>query len=199
MDILVCKIWSDRQYTNVIELGAGCGLCSIVCSKLIQFQQMQSKPSVVSKICVTDYDPGALQIIQDNININPIEVSKLYSTDSNNKFERFHNIQWSVENIKWGDDLKLNTLDNSTEIPSPMLSPGYDLIIGSDLIYCTGVIQPLFCTVDQIIQQKTSNMDRQCVFILAFSFDIGEVRTYIMYKTDFIIMNMMLLCILLCY
>jgi hypothetical protein len=48
----------------------------------------------------------------------------------------------------------------------------FDMILGTDLLYCVDVVYPLLRSVSQLLGNKNS------VFVLVSSFDIGEVRLY---------------------
>ena len=52
--------WNTLQATTVIELGAGVGVAGLVASKL----------SGCRKVVLTDYDPGAIQLLQENMALN---------------------------------------------------------------------------------------------------------------------------------
>lgn len=93
------------------------------------------------KVVLTDHDPGCLEILQENITINNCEQNcqKEY-------------LQWGNSLIQFKDFLSSSSL----------------LLIGSDLLYCSSVVQPVFETVSKSIGDNGR-------FVLASSFDIGEV------------------------
>lgn len=96
----------------------------------------------VQQVVFTDYDPGVLRLIGESIDINkPTACS-------------------SLEILEWGDRAEASKVAGSEKFP---------LVIGTDLIYCKEVIEPLFTTV-------SVTLARSGVFILVTSFDIGQVR-----------------------
>ena len=101
----------------------------------------------VRQVILSDYDPGCLSLLQTNIELNsnayPIPMSKC-----------------SVIEYKWGTNP--NTLLSCTQ-------DGYDLVIGSDLLYCVEIVSPLFTSVSQLLKADLG------LFILVSSFDTGEV------------------------
>lgn len=101
-----------------------------------------------SKIFLTDYDNGSLKILRDNIELNDCA----------------HNC--SVHEVEWGKTL-----------PTPLSESANDLtlIIGSDLLYCAGVVRPLIKTVHAILSCSPPSS----IFVLASSFDFGKVSFYI--------------------
>ena len=52
--------WSTLQSSSIVELGAGVGVAGLVASQL---------PGC-NKVVFTDYDPGALQLIEENVSLN---------------------------------------------------------------------------------------------------------------------------------
>jgi predicted nicotinamide N-methyase len=101
------------------------------------------------RVIFTDNDPGALGLIQDNLAINRIADRCL------------------VYSLAWGAALPGNIRSAVTEDESLLL-------IGSDLIYCKGVVKPLLTTARDLF--STVSADRSVGFVLCFSFDTGEVR-----------------------
>ena len=101
----------------------------------------------VKHVILSDYDPGCVNLLQTNIELNsnayPIPMSKC-----------------SVIEYKWGSDP--NTLLSYTQ-------DGYDLVIGTDLLYCVEIVSPLFTSVSQLLKADVG------LFILVSSFDTGEV------------------------
>ena len=97
--------------SRVCELGSGCGLVGIVTSLL-----------GAEEVVLTDYDPGALELIERNVLVN---------CSANNTCK--------VQSFQWGADVRL-------------LKPPFDLALGADLLYCVEVVEPLFNTVSQLIR-----------------------------------------------
>ena len=103
--------WSTLRPSRFCELGAGCGLVGVVASLL-----------GAGEVVLTDYDPGALELIERNVRTNCSE-------------ERV----CEVRSFQWGHDV-------SSLTPSP-----FDLVLGADLLYCSKVVEPLFNSVSQLI------------------------------------------------
>ena len=126
----------------------------------------------VKQVILSDYDPGCVNLLQTNVDLNssayPIPMSKC-----------------SVIEYKWGSD------------PSALLTytqDGYDLIIGSDLLYCVEIVSPLFTSVSQLLKPDVG------LFILVSSFDTGEVRvihilTYSIYSIIYSNFLYMFVCV----
>ena len=105
----------------------------------------------------TDHDPGCLQLLRDNINLN---------SQSN----ALSHAQTFVSFYSWGDSTI--PVDNSIifKTTDTKLAPSkFQLIIGSDLIYCIEVVRPLFQTIINFMIAGNG------LFILATSFSLGEV------------------------
>jgi predicted nicotinamide N-methyase len=116
------------------------------------------------RVILTDYDPGCLELL--NINI------------ANNNCQEVASTQF----LQWG------SVGVVTEIMEQVTGVGPPLLIGSDLLYCTEVVRPLFETIAQFLKKKESTAtaltgaaltDRAPLeegqFLLASSFDVGEV------------------------
>lgn len=91
----------------IVELGSGCGLSGIFCAKYLNSQ----------RVLLTDYDPGSLSLIQDNILLNEVEdLARCLPLEWGNGLAE----PWHYSDI---------------------------IILGSDLIYSKDVVEPLFMTV----------------------------------------------------
>mmetsp|Transcript_22489 Transcript_22489/g.32326 ORF Transcript_22489/g.32326 Transcript_22489/m.32326 type:complete len:181 (+) Transcript_22489:175-717(+) len=123
-----------------------CGLTGILISSI---------PGVES-VTFTDHDPGCLQLLRDNISLN-------------NQTNAVYHAQTFVSFYSWGD--ATIPVDSSLLVESlePKIAPTkFHLIIGSDLIYCIEVVQPLFQTIKNFLITDNG------LFILATSFSLGE-------------------------
>lgn len=99
-------------------------------------------------VVFTDNDPGALGLISDNLAMNALD----------------H--KGSVHSLAWGAAVP-------TEIKDAFTAPESLLLIGSDLIYCKGVVRPLLTTARALFDLVGT--ERSVGFVLCFSFDTGEV------------------------
>jgi predicted nicotinamide N-methyase len=172
----LASVWGN-QFTpkSIIELGAGCGLSSIYASKL-------------GGLCIailTDYDLGCIDLLRNNVRANTnLLVDKKEKSSSALSTSSFHlpspceqqleltnqqqssNCKLFCEVFKWGSEvtplLQLLKQEGGMSV--------FDMILGTDLLYCVDVVNPLLRSVSQLLGNKNS------VFVLVSSFDIGEVR-----------------------
>lgn len=125
---------------EVLELGAGCGLSGLTVAQLPPVQQL----------ILTDYDPGSLKLLEENIQLNRARLPG----------------ESSAHYLKWGQ-----TIPDEVSTPRASgseLSNRFRLILGADLIYSIDVIRPLFTTVGALLAAS------QSVFVLASSFALNE-------------------------
>lgn len=138
----VIKHWNSLQCETIMELGAGCGLTGLVVSKL----------DGVKSVIFTDYDPGSLDLISDNVKLN--------SFDSNVGFH-VHFLQWGKE------------VPDSVRSQCSYPAEGFRLILGADLLYCVEVVEPLFASVSRLLCEGGG------LFVLVTSFSLEKVTTAI--------------------
>jgi hypothetical protein len=100
------------QPFTVVELGSGVGLGGLAAATRKE----------VGRVVMTDYDPGALDLIRDNVAHN----SAVTGSD-----------RCSAVLCEWG-------------VRSPYI-PQSPLVVGSDLIYAPEVVQPLLTSVDHCL------------------------------------------------
>lgn len=111
--------WSSEKRKVIVELGSGAGLSGIVASRL---------GGSTTSVFLTDYDPGCIDILEENIVIN--------SCESNTK----------VFAVEWGKNLP-------DEISIALEAAGQDnLLIASDVIYSASIVKPLFESVLQVLR-----------------------------------------------
>eukprot|EP01117_Protostelium_nocturnum_P007453 TRINITY_DN2665_c0_g1_i2.p1 TRINITY_DN2665_c0_g1~~TRINITY_DN2665_c0_g1_i2.p1 ORF type:complete len:159 (-),score=42.27 TRINITY_DN2665_c0_g1_i2:21-497(-) len=98
-----------------------------------------------SPVILTDYDEDAIQLLEGNLDLN-------YSENDTKKP--------LVSKLVWGDDASMSQFNEKH--PS-----GFDFIIGSDIVYYTAAVRPLFVTADRLLsQKKTTKVEEGNVFIL---------------------------------
>jgi predicted nicotinamide N-methyase len=197
-----------KKNINILELGAGCGLAGLVSSKL----------SNINRVIFTDYDPGSLQLIQENVDediksnkycchcynkdFNDI-INNNYFTEENKKKCQIckNEVNFVVEFLEWGTKIPIaidqcfNKLDSNNDSSNNSNIMTDNLIIGTDLLYCSQVVSLLLNSVSQLLNAKkqiiensnnNSNNNSNSVdliennrngglFILVSSFDIGKV------------------------
>lgn len=141
----ICSSWLSLKADRVLELGAGCGLTGLVASKL------DGKPSVV----FTDYDPGSLDLIRENVGLN--------WRDSGAHTHHVHFLEWGVP------------VPEDTKVQCSYPPGGFALIVGADLLYCKEVVDPLFTTVRELLDPERG------LFILTTSFSLDEVSLCALY------------------
>lgn len=101
----------------------------------------------------TDYDPGSLKLIDENIQLN---------NNNNNNVSCFSHF------LEWGS----NTSDIINSLSDYHIN-SFNLIVGTDLIYSIDVVNPLFCTAKDLL----NNCDGK--FLLVTSFMLNEVSIII--------------------
>jgi predicted nicotinamide N-methyase len=158
--------WDDLKGRKVLELGAGVGLAGILASKLPGTEQ----------VILTDYDHGSLELLIENIQLN-LDVGDGCIT--------------TVEYLEWGKDRKVpnassqasssgsEKITKTSEISdavSESISCGevedaetFSLLLGTDLLYCTDIVKPLFKSVKMLLENS-----RNSCFVLVSSFDPGQ-------------------------
>lgn len=137
--------WSRVCSNIIIELGSGCGLCGIVTS------QMKG----VEYALMTDYDPGALEIINSNITMN----------------KSHEEMKYQVELLEWGTAIPYCITKELSNVEYKCENVYSMLILGTDLLYSVDIVEPLVQTVNKFLLLAKENKG---MFILVSSFDIGE-------------------------
>jgi predicted nicotinamide N-methyase len=145
---------------SVLELGAGCALAALTA--------LQCWQPTLQCVVVTDHDPGTLQRARDN-HESTIE-SIMDAATSEESLEQTINSLASIpvefREYSWGTDPAPLTAVLGEHVNVKACDPSptwFDLILGSDLIYDTAVVEPLFTTVAPL-------MARTSRFLLSQSF-----------------------------
>eukprot|EP01041_Mallomonas_annulata_P014138 gene14138-30103_t len=178
--------WLALESDVIIELGAGCGLTGLVASKL----------SNNAHIILTDYDYGALTLLQENIELNnnnflhtsvlpssePSMPKSTTSTSTSNNSSPITG-ETTVTNIRcqlleWGaaipPDMEYTIKQTLITKTLTQSSSQGVLIIGSDLLYCKSIVRPLLVTVRNILTMRRDGDVDGGMFLLMSSFDFGE-------------------------
>lgn len=142
---------------SIIELGAGCALASLAALQLFL--------NTLKCIVVTDHDPGTLKRARDNRASTLRELRE-------RRGERFAKEASSVpmlfQSLSWGDnDDAMRVLDSLRSTGST--TAAFDWILGSDLVYCVDVVEPLLKTVSLLLEMNDSSK-----FLLAQSFGFDD-------------------------
>jgi hypothetical protein len=142
---------SESSIRRVLELGSGCGLAGLMASRQLG----------VCTVVLTDYDAGCLDLLRLNVEKN-CPVGALRSPFPG--AEAHESLEIGVEFLRWGSQLP-----NDWGV--------FDLIVGSDLLYCIGVVEPLLDTVAHFLATSlhaAGGMGSGGLFVLVSSFEIGE-------------------------
>ena len=155
-----------QSATQLLELGCG--------SSLVSLAALQLMHKTLQCVVVTDHDPGTLERSRDNYETTMEELLDSTPTEEE-QFDCINgvgSVPILFENLEWGDlDAAQQVAQAATDQSSPLQFqdpiPGrtnlegnqepnvnytaernvFDLILGSDLIYCESVVLPLFQTV----------------------------------------------------
>lgn len=173
---------SFREPHNVLELGAGSALVSLVALQVFS-ESLQC-------ISVTDHDPGTLERARDNYETTLEDLLESTQTEEE-QFDCINglaSIPVMFEALEWGDRARAQEIaDNSSPLTQGRSDPSqhhatnpnqhterniFDLLLGSDLIYCSSVVNQLFQSVSYLMTPGGS-------FILAQSmvYDNGTELT----------------------
>jgi len=141
-------ISTTRTTSSIVELGAGCALASLTA--------LQVFASNVQCIIVTDHDPGTLVRARDNLEttlqmIVDAAVSDGGDDDLNAAINELASVPVEFEPYEWGQPatkiLKLVQEHIAAGVSA------VDLVLGTDLIYCKDVVEPLLQTSAQLISK----------------------------------------------
>ena len=127
---------------RVLELGAGLGLNGILCWKIMCALQLGDGST--GSVCITDGDSDALVHLRENIQRNQ-------SMDCNNTTP-----QVICHQLLWGSSTSQTFLGDIAQ------HKRYDTIIASDIIYAPSIIEPLWETIETML-------DKDGVFVMAFA------------------------------
>ena len=160
VDTYCCSTSNDTTVgvSKIIELGCGCGLVGLCAYKIFTNSR---------DLVFTDHDPGTLKRAKSNF-----EASKEVGRPTTVFFEE----------LKWCDDAayfrdlfrKVSTSDVDNDIRDKQNEIGFDLVVGSDLIYCVEVVKPLIQTVSRLLSKtkKSSKM----ILSQSFVYDVKTER-----------------------
>lgn len=143
----------DDSAVSVVELGAGCALVSLAALQLFA--------DSLKCIVVTDHDPGTLKRARENYESTLKEVKDNRKQDL---VKEVSSVPILFESLSWGEEhgakILLETLHSTIGTTKQ-----FDLVLGSDLIYCIDVIEPLLSTVSFLL-----NKSEESKFLLSQSF-----------------------------
>jgi predicted nicotinamide N-methyase len=135
--------------TSILELGAGQALAGLTALQLFAKQ--------LKCLVVTDHDPGTLERARDNYETTLEEIYERAQTEE----EQFSivndlgSIPVEFESLEWGDpqghDKIRELIQEHGDDDDP---PTFDLVLGSDLVYCADVVEPLLETASQLMSRS---------------------------------------------
>lgn len=159
------QIEQETSKISIIELGAGCGLAGLTALQLPTFQ------SRIAALVFTDHDPGTLKRARDNYN-NTLQLRKEESNSSDNI--ELDKVPVFFEDLTWGDEKNLRRLCCKIKENSEIENHSFDIILGSDLIYCEEVVKPLLESVSWLMHASGESCSSRSIMIMtqSFSYDI---------------------------
>jgi predicted nicotinamide N-methyase len=158
----------QQQPRTLVELGAGCALLSCLALQLWQ-------PSLECLV-VTDHDPGTLERARDNYESTLqtlLDAASQLSQDDDNDdalndaINRTASIHAAFERLSWGNAADSKAVRQLLGEHNSRHVRRADVIVGSDLIYDTAVVEPLLRTARDLLAADG-------VFILSQSFAYEE-------------------------
>jgi hypothetical protein len=107
----------------VVELGAGCGLAGLAALRL-----------GCTTVVFTDHDAGTLDLIRDNVELQGLDLSHTHVFTCPLAWGAAHRGDWPSQVTSQTD-----------------AGGGFDLVLASDVIYDSGVVEPLLWTVRHLL------------------------------------------------
>jgi predicted nicotinamide N-methyase len=135
----LCKNWSTLSTSRVCEMGCGCGLATLGVAAL----------GAVDNSCEFMLATDGDQKILDKV----LESAKYTTNETGTALLPIETCR-----MKWGEDLE--------QLQEMGYANTFNLVIGSDLIYSDGLIEPLLQTVFQLLNKD----DENACFLLCYSF-----------------------------
>ena len=153
--------------TSIVELGAGCALASLAALQLFAEGSLKC-------IVATDHDPGTLKRARDNRDSTLEELRDRHGIEF---AEKISSIPVLFESLSWGDKNGAKDLLDSLQTTTDT-TKAFDLVLGSDLIYCEEVVEPLLMTASFLLDKGESSK-----FLLSQSFGYDEKTEQAIDKT----------------
>lgn len=139
---------------RVLELGAGLGLNGILAWRMMDVCGADSEDGR-GEVCITDGDSDALVHLRDNIERNRPSITAPTNDDVDiNNTDR---TKVSCHQLIWGKQSSLSFLQHHTN------NQKYNLLLASDIIYAVCIIEPLWETVQTLLDEHDG------VFVMAFA------------------------------
>jgi SAM-dependent methyltransferase len=118
---------------NVLELGAGLGLCGILAHHL-----------QAANVVLTDGDTDALKLMRSNVAANCQGTGASAGSCDANSCDSASSIQ--CRQLVWGDKERLDDLRRAGPFEN-----GFHLVLGADIIYVVEILEPLFQSVQRLL------------------------------------------------
>jgi predicted nicotinamide N-methyase len=175
-EYLVQKNNVSERPTTILELGAGCALVSLVALQLYK-DKLQC-------LVVTDHDPGTLERARDNHETTLEELYERAATEDEQLsiINELGSIPVKTESLEWGEEKDWKKLQeilkqcNHVEKEKASSSCFFDLILGSDLIYCLEVVEPLLLTASKLLSgDGTFYLSQSFVYDMATEEEMDKV------------------------
>lgn len=168
----------ECENLNIIELGAGAGLCGLLAATI---QSVNNDPKGVSSrsmVVMTDGNQDTVRLLVNNARINTKHQTQhglLSASDVTAEAEA--GVHVCIKRLLWGssglqcqqcDELKIMVgtaaaaaarTDAATAPPRKGESIGFDVVLASDVIYEEEVILPLLQTAAQLLRSSPSSGD----------------------------------------
>ncbi len=142
-DYIIANPIQHLPIRSVLELGAGCGIASIVAAQLFE--------ETLEVVVVTDHDPTALKRANENWESSLAEHGRF--CDGVNIRTKFFELEWGSKR-DWKNLMEcLSTESRETRQMETPIS--FDLVLGSDLIDRKEVVEPLFSTVNAALGKNS--------------------------------------------
>jgi predicted nicotinamide N-methyase len=153
----------EEMVASVVELGSGCAVASLAALQLY-------RKSVQVVVC-TDHDRGVLeQRARDSYEstMDRLLSSAASEDELNDRINNLASIPVLFEPLEWGSDADTAAVLKRVAEHTVDESSFCDLVLGTDLVYCSDVIRPLLATAFALMKPRTGR------FLLSQSFDFDR-------------------------
>ena len=116
---------------RVLELGAGCGLCGLVCRMVLN----------PKSVLITDGDNQVLKNLRYNVELNGLSLADSSSTTTNDGRPMI-----SCPQLIWGKNHAIKFTERYGK---------QDVIIATDCVYIPQSVPPLFETISELLDNKS--------------------------------------------
>jgi len=140
---------------SVIELGAGSGIVSLAALQLFV--------PTLELLVVTDHDRSTLERAEENYETTMSELIDCFSNDTTVKEKtttpKVSSVRTEFLCLNWGSETDRRKLANCLNHKQRQQRATFDLVLGSDLIDCVEVVEPLFRTIESVIMRGDDGGD----------------------------------------